>query len=83
MVSSRGSNDSPPGFRAEPTVGSPALTSVATAMGDANRSNFPVSTIRQRISHLVCHEAPEMRGTLYPYHDLERVARGRYRLVED
>jgi hypothetical protein len=52
-------------------------------MGDANGSHLPVATIRQRISHLVCHEATETRGTLYPYHDLERVARGRYRLVED
>ncbi len=49
----------------------------------ANGSHHPVSTIRQRISYMMCHEAPEIRGTIYFYHDLERVARGHYKLVED
>jgi hypothetical protein len=48
----------------------------------ANGSHYRSVSIRNEISQLMCHEAQEIRGSQYYYHDLDRVARGHYRLAE-
>ncbi|MFB9991339.1 hypothetical protein ACFFLM_05015 [Deinococcus oregonensis] len=46
----------------------------------ANKTKYPVSTIRAHISSVMCQSAPKpFERRTYP--DFKRVARGRYRLL--